>query len=45
MAVGARPTYSRQELLAGKKAAERAALLAQQHRKPSVDTTKSLSRR
>lgn len=44
MAVGARPTYTRQELQAGQKAAETATKLAEQHRKPSAGETQSPSR-
>ena len=43
LAVGTRPTYSQQELKAGKEAAEKATKLAKQRRGPSADKAKSLS--
>lgn len=45
LTLGTRPTYSRQELQAGQKAAERAIELAKQHQRPKADKAKSLSQR
>jgi hypothetical protein len=43
--IGSKPTYTRQELQAGQKAAEKATKLAEQHRQPTTEATASLSQR
>ncbi len=43
LAIGTKPTYTQREFQAGKMAAETAAKLAEQHRRPSSGKTESLS--
>jgi len=43
--IGTKPTYTRQELQAGQQAADKAAKLAEQHRKSGEETGKHLSQR